>query len=640
MSGSAGHYAYVGDHPQKVEKARSELIDVGSALLTLAGDVQRDTASIKEAWPQGHTGQVASQDAERMSTALNECHQAFKNAAQALELLHPVLMKGRRTVDDLNESYRVLFAQENLLAACAANLTAESILNQGQDLRAAQVKSGFDFLADIDHGYQVGVVAPVTEEWGYCNTALRRLTDHGRAPAGRAAGETRYDVSFGLLAAYVTPQAADILSGATPSDPKAIHEAWLELSADQQKHLLNSDPARFGNLNGIPAKDRDTANKFALKNQVAGIQAALKAAGMPPTTDPEVFEGWDAEGQIQFMGGDILGTPTNQVRDAMTDAGMSMDQAKHALRVNAQLQPIDGVKADAVHLLAYVPGADDNNGRAAVVFGDVDGAENVAVCVPGLNSTLGNFQNVSGDARTLFIAAHTADPSMQTAVIAWQGYNAPNFHEVGSQDKAEIGSKLLAADVNALRVTHDGAIKGKLTVVAHSYGSTTASLAFQRENMRGDQGIFIGSPGMGGDAKTAADLHLNKNTMFVGADSRDFVTGVTRNFGHSLGADPTLDKFGESVTRIKAENVNRGEHINLDDHSLYYDEKTQSESLHSLSRIVTGYGDRLRQEGMLAEPRHTVHQDAVDDSGPYVWVDDPEGARTPTAGHANTPVSP
>ncbi|MDQ1537931.1 MAG: hypothetical protein QOE58_2324, partial [Actinomycetota bacterium] len=622
MSGSDGHYPYVGDHPQEVETARSELNDLGSSLLTLAGDVQRDTASIKEAWPQGRTGQVAAQDAERMSTALDECHQVFKNAAQALEFLHPVLVNGRRKVDDLNESYRVLCAQESWLTGGSK---LADLLDDGHDLRAAQVKSGFDFLADIDHAYQVGVVTPVTEESGYCNTTLRRLTDQGRGPAGRAAGETRYDVSFGLLAAYVTPQAADILSGRTPSDPKVIHDAWLELSAAQQMHLLKGDPARFGNLNGIPAKDRETANRVLLQNQVDQVTAALKAAGMDPTANPEVFEGWDADGQIQILGGDILGTPTNPVRDAIANAGMSMDQAKHALRVNRELNPAGkSTKASLVHLLAYEPGADDENGRAALVYGDVDGAENVAVCVPGLNSTLGNFQNVSGDALNLFNAAQKTDPNKHTAVIAWQGYDAPNFHEVADQGHAEVGAKLLAADVNALRVTHDGPIKGKLTVVGHSYGSTVTGLALQREHLQVDQVALIGSPGVGGGAETAADLGLDKNTLFVGADSRDIVTSGTREFFHSLGADPTFGKFGESVTRFKAENVNRGDHINFADHSLYYDAKTQSESLHSLSRIVTGYGDTLRQEGMLAEPRHTVPRVP---GNPYshAWVDDREG---------------
>jgi hypothetical protein len=93
----------------------------------------------------------------------------------------------------------------------------------------------------------------------------------------------------------------------------------------------------------------------------------------------------------------------------------------------------------------------------------VDHADNVALCVPGLLSSLRNVDEVSGDALHLLDAARSADPAQQTAVVAWQGYDAPNLLTVLSQHKAEAGSKLLAADVNAMRVTHDGPIGGKLT---------------------------------------------------------------------------------------------------------------------------------------------------------------------------------
>jgi len=658
MNDSGGHYPFVGDDPKRVDKAVGELVRLGAKLLGLAGDVHRDTASIQEAWPKGHTGQLAARDAARMGKSLNECSQAFKGAAGALDGLVQPLVEGRTKVHDLNDSYRMLSAAlsaqaDHLLGdyLYAGNGGGEGVMlpeetrrqdraqKAKEDLTNAQNKTGYYTLLEIDQAYQKTVVKPVTEHSDHCNKTLRQFTDGGRAPAGHghAAGETMYDVSFSLLSALAAPQVADILSGNTPfpTETKAVHDAWMELSADQQMHLLNNDPKRFGNLNGIPAKDREKANRFVLKNEMGRVKAALKAAGMDDTIDPRVFDRWEAENQDG-----VVGTPTNRVRDALADAGMSMDQAAHALRVNQQLTPDDGTNPGLVHLLAYEPGADDGNGRAAIAYGDVDGAENVAVCVPGLNSTLGNFQNVSGDARKLFNAAYATDPGKQTAVIAWQGYDAPNFHEVGSPGHAENGSKLLAADVNALRVTHDGQIKGKLTVVGHSYGSTTTSLAFQREHMLGDQGVLIGSPGAGGDAKTAADLGLDKKTLFTGSASRDVVTTATRGFGHSLGADPTADQFGESATRFKAESVNRGEHINFADHSLYYDEKTQSESLYSMAYIVTGYGDRLGQEGMLAEPRHTVHEEATDDSGGYDWVADGEGNRVPTAGHVNTPVSP
>ena len=67
------------------------------------------------------------------------------------------------------------------------------------------------------------------------------------------ARNSRYDLSFGLLAE--ANQVAGILDGSVgfPSDPKGVHDAWLLLSHDQRAELLAGDPGRFGNLNGIPA---------------------------------------------------------------------------------------------------------------------------------------------------------------------------------------------------------------------------------------------------------------------------------------------------------------------------------------------------------------------------------------------------
>jgi hypothetical protein len=141
------------------------------------------------------------------------------------------------------------------------------------------------------------------------------------------------------------------------------------------------------------------------------------------------------------------------------------------------------------------------------------------------------------------------------------------------------------------------------------------------------QVVLIGSPGVGGEARTVADLGLDKSRVFVGSASRDIVTTVP----DSLGEDPSEDTFG--ATRFQAESVERSWHTSFADHSLYYDSGNHSESLYNLADIVTGHGDRLGQDGMLAEPRHTETVVGFDDSGPHDLTVDPEASRTPTAGH-------
>jgi len=197
-------------------------------------------------------------------------------------------------------------------------------------------------------------------------------------------------------------------------------------------------------------------------------------------------------------------------------------------------------------LLAFVPGAYGGKGRAAIAYGavDVDRAGNVVFCVPGLLSGLGNVNNVASDALHLYGAARAADEGRDTVVVAWQGYDAPNWAQVPFQDAAGAGAKLLAADVNAMRTTHDGPI-GMLTVVAHSYGSTTTGLALQREHLGVDQVALIGSPGVGGDAKSVADLHLLPSQVFVGSASTDIVTESPG----LLGANPAEAGFGGPGSR-------------------------------------------------------------------------------------------
>lgn len=614
---SGGNYEYVGDDPGGVELAVTDLRGVGEAMARLAGEVEHDTRSIKEHWPGGHTGQVAAGDAARIGGALGECHQVFGGAEGALGELHVTLVTGRRRVDELNRAYRVLSVAlgdyEARSFLYVAGPASQAGLQPVEDaLGMARTRSGYDSLADIDSAY-AQLVAQVRAETGICNTLLRRLTTQGAAPAGHAGGESKFDVSFGLLAAASAGEVADILDGdvdfpidSTKADPKTVHDAWMLLSPDQRAALIKAQPARFGNLNGIPAADRDVANRATLTAQLDRLAAACQGAGIEPPRSLADFE--------------RLFPPTLAMLEAIS--GLSAQEARQALLLQAQLRRGGGIPT---LLLAYEPGAYGGKGRAAIAFGDVDHADNIAVCVPGLNSGLHNVNQVTGDAMSLYEQAYQADRGRHTAVVAWQGYDAPGLHNVASQNAAEAGAKLLAADVNAMRTTHDGPI-GTLTVVGHSYGSTTTGLALQREHMDLDQVVLIGSPGVGGRASTVADLGLDKSRMFVGSASRDIVTTVP----DSLGEDPSEDTFG--ATRFQAESIGRSWHTSFADHSRYYDAVNHSESLYALADIVTGHGDRLGQDGMLAKPRHL--QPGIGLRGmPAELVVDPEASRTPTAGH-------
>jgi hypothetical protein len=284
-------------------------------------------------------------------------------------------------------------------------------------------------------------------------------------------------------------------------------------------------------------------------------------------------------------------------------------------------------------LWAYDPLAFDGKGRAAIAVGNPDKSRNTAVIVPGTNSSVrgGWMSDGPDDAINLYEQAARADPQRSTAVLAWMGYDAPEFgqphwqqaithpselEQVGTPWRARQAGALLAADVNGLAATHDGPTSAHVTVLGHSYGSTTVADAFANSGMRANDAVLTGCPGTD-LAYGAADFHLDGGRLYVGAASTDAISwigeagnglpnGLNETLGGpvgplaGLGTDPAHAGFG--AVRFRAEVA--GSHSAMPwftDHSHYYD--VGSESLHNMTEIVTGHGECLAEEGMLAPER-------------------------------------
>ena len=75
---------------------------------------------------------------------------------------------------------------------------------------------------------------------------------------------------------------------------------------------------------------------------------------------------------------------------------------------------------------------------------------------------------------------------------------------------------------------HDGRGSTNVTVIAHSYGSTTTATAFADDGARADNLVLIGSPGAG-RAESAADITgVPAGHVFVGSASSDPVTTIVQ----------------------------------------------------------------------------------------------------------------
>ncbi len=154
------------------------------------------------------------------------------------------------------------------------------------------------------------------------------------------------------------------------------------------------------------------------------------------------------------------------------------------------------------------------DGRAVEAVGDLARATRIAIVIPGVDTTVANFDHGLGNierrapafqARQLYgaMSARTSEP---VAVVAWLGYNPPEGVGLAAvrEDRAAAGARALVSFVDTLTAAHPAAA---ITVIGHSYGSVVAGLAAPRLGPNVHDIIAIGSPGMGVDKR--ADLHTD-----------------------------------------------------------------------------------------------------------------------------------
>ncbi|WP_052425553.1 alpha/beta hydrolase, partial [Mycobacterium kyorinense] len=393
------------------------------------------------------------------------------------------------------------------------------------------------------------------------------------------------------------------------TDPNEVKRWWDSLSQPQKDQLLREHPDMLGNLDGIYVADRSTANTTVMQQD---LDRVTHAASDHHVSIDEVT----AHPQNYGLSPADVTRYTNAV------------QVKKGLEYNS-------AKTHApTFLQVYEPDKFNGQGRAAIAIGNPDTAANTAVVVPGTSHSVTEGWLSSNDAANLYNETWAANHGKATSVVAWMGYNAPDSlgdPQVGQTGLAHQGGALLASDVNALNVTHQGA--SDVTVIGHSYGSTTVADAAAGYGMHANDVVLIGCPGTD-MAHSAADFHLAQGGhVYVGSASTDPITqlgGIPQvhapgtDVTVALGADPAVDGFGS--TRFKAEVPG----LTFNDHSHYYD--PGSESLYSMADIASGHGDALERHGMTAPHRDTALGQILEASG-IPGASDPELYRPGTSGH-------
>jgi hypothetical protein len=500
----------------------------------------------------------------------------LQQAALALTRFADALTRARAAIDRVRAAYEHEAAQQSReLARLSADAAVPAQLRRmlTDELRGGQR----DELGGYHRRY-AAILAELQEQARAVRRELEALAWsvilRGAVTRGPPAdAEALLVQSLPLLATQ-----RSLVSGGTRVPPAGtaagtVRLWWSLLTGDEQQRLVERSPASVGNLDGLPARVRSSANERVLD----GLLAALRSRR--PLKDAE-----------------------RRTLENCLAVRREIDRARRARHLRSR----DGV---VVQLLAFDPRAFAGDGRAAIAIGDVDTADHVAFLVPGLNSTLReSLPRLVGRAALLGREADRVAAGTATATVAWMGYDAPGLLNVLGDGSAETGADLLAADVMAVQASRD--VVPHVTVIGNSYGSVTTGTALRDHVTGADDVVLVGSPGA--NVERASALHVPDGHVFVGSSSRDPISYADR-----FGLDPTHERFG--AVRFRAEDVSRNSwRVDIDDHTKYFEPRT--ESLANIVRVVVG---------RYAEVEPAAYRDEV----PFLpdgINSDPEARREPT----------
>lgn len=191
------------------------------------------------------------------------------------------------------------------------------------------------------------------------------------------------------------------------------------------------------------------------------------------------------------------------------------------------------------------------DGRAVEVLGDLDTADRIVVLVPGVDSTLADFDRGLGgvarrapavQARALHAALRQADPAARVAVLAWLGYDPPEGlgWAAARSERARTGARALTRLVRTLARQRPTAA---ITLIGHSYGALVLGLAAPALPDQVHALVTLGGVGMGVDR--AAELRTAAQVWAAEAPD-DWIRRLPalRLFGLGHGVRPAARAFG------------------------------------------------------------------------------------------------
>jgi hypothetical protein len=371
-----------------------------------------------------------------------------------------------------------------------------------------------------------------------------------------------------------------------PPAPEAVAGWWASLDKTRRAAYIEAAPGIIGNLPGVPYRDRNTANLISLDQA---------------SKDPDLT---DAQRKVMAAMGAALTPPANGV-------------------------PVQLV---AFNFFAEPP-------MLAVGYGDLDTCEPTTWCASGMafgaKDALADWSNAG---KNLWTAQKKMDTGASPGVVACFEYDNPDGVGVNFSDSAKKGADRFAAELDGNAEVRNGfsATYSRISVTAHSYGTTMASIALTKVKTTIDSFVMVGSAGIDTaavpslSAIRAAHVYTTAATPDKLAPVGAAVSGranpnpdVTTPLGESIGGALAFSADGDGKDLLSVDGHNPigkpGGSPSLwtgnaepSEGQGYYDLKTQS--LWNMAAVTTGKLEKVSgplMETGNAAAEHNRH--ATDD---------------------------
>ena len=401
-------------------------------------------------------------------------------------------------------------------------------------------------------------------------------------PRYKALADGQYAMSEGRHSA-----SAGLADDADPSwSPEEVSVWWALLSESEREALINKDPEKYGNLNGIDMASRAKANDLVLNGRIDAAGHRIPGTGLLEKAQKEYDEAKAAY---------------ERDKDSFWGRQYSDDEALERYR-NAEnkLNDLLAIKKaldgnSDISLIALEFGERGDNVRAALAIGDVDNAKHVTTLVPGMTTSCRRSTDLNlGYARNMIEAAEDAGGAEKgsVAAVAWMGYEAPPHPEeldfsVASTHKAEVGGQKLNGFLTGIHSWRsERGMDVHQSAITHSYGSTTGGFAM-RDIGEGvvDDFVYTGSPGSA--VHSVGTLGVDPDHTWVSAiPLHDDVQGMGPDW--TFGRDP---KELEGIGHLSGD-ATGGDGYNSDpnagtfaNHSAYFYRAKEGQHNYSLEDI-------------------------------------------------------